>query len=172
MVGQQQGFPGGSESKQSACNAGDSGSIPACQMLQSCLTLHDPMDCSQPGSSVHGIFQARILEWDAMPSPWGSSQPRGWTMSLASLASPWAGGFSTTSTTWEAPRLGTPPGGGNGNPLQYLAWRIPWTEEPGGLQSTGLPRVGHDWATNTFTFSNSVLFFPFGWSQPGQVRSG
>ena len=30
-----------------------------------------------------------------------------------------------------------------------LAWRIPWTEEPGGLQSMGLQRVGHDWATNT-----------------------
>ena len=31
-----------------------------------------------------------------------------------------------------------------------LAWRIPWTEQPGGLQSTELQRVGHDWATNTF----------------------
>ena len=34
-----------------------------------------------------------------------------------------------------------------------LAWRIPWTEEPGGLQSTGSQRIGHDWETNTFTFS-------------------
>jgi len=34
------------------------------------------------------------------------------------------------------------PGEGNGNPLQYLAWRIPCTEDPGGLQSTGLQRVG------------------------------
>ena len=33
---------------------------------------------------------------------------------------------------------------GNDNPLQYLAWRIPWTEEPGGLQSMGSQRVGHD----------------------------
>ena len=33
-----------------------------------------------------------------------------------------------------------------------LAWRMPWTEEPGGLQSMGPQRVGHDWATNTFTF--------------------
>ena len=31
-----------------------------------CLTLHDPMDCSLPGSSVHGIFQARVLEWGAI----------------------------------------------------------------------------------------------------------
>ena len=41
--------------------------------LQSCPTLCDPMDCSPPGSSVHGILQARILEWVAMPSSRGSS---------------------------------------------------------------------------------------------------
>ena len=49
------------------------------QSLQSCLTLCDPMDCSPPGSSVHGILQARILEWLAMPSSMGSSQLRDWT---------------------------------------------------------------------------------------------
>ena len=38
-------------------------------VVQSCLTLYDPMDCSSPGSSVHGILQARILEWIAFPSP-------------------------------------------------------------------------------------------------------
>ena len=36
------------------------------EVAQSCLTLHDPMDCSLPGSSVHGIFQARTLEWVAI----------------------------------------------------------------------------------------------------------
>ena len=41
--------------------------------LQLCLTLCDAMDCSLPGSSVHGILQARILEWVAMPSSRGSS---------------------------------------------------------------------------------------------------
>ena len=35
------------------------------EVTQSCPTLHDPMDCSLPGSSVHGIFQARVLEWGA-----------------------------------------------------------------------------------------------------------
>ena len=40
------------------------------------------------------------------------------------------------------------PGEGNGNPLQYLAWKIPWTEEPGRLQSMGSQRVGHNWATS------------------------
>ena len=39
-----------------------------CSVTQSCLTLGDPMDCSPPGSSVHGILQAIILEWVAMPS--------------------------------------------------------------------------------------------------------
>ena len=43
---------------------------------QSCLTLCNPMDCSALGSSVHGILQARILEWVAMPSSRGSSNPR------------------------------------------------------------------------------------------------
>jgi len=36
------------------------------EVAQSCLTLRDPMDCSPPGSSVHGIFQARVLEWSAI----------------------------------------------------------------------------------------------------------
>ena len=38
----------------------------AAKSLQSCPTLSDPMDCSLPGSSVHGIFQARVLEWGAI----------------------------------------------------------------------------------------------------------
>ena len=42
-----------------------------------------------------------------------------------------------------SPRSGRSPGGGHGNPLQSSCWRIPWTEEPGGLQSMGLPRVRH-----------------------------
>ena len=36
------------------------------EVTQSCLTLHNPMDCSRPGSSIHGVFQARILEWIAI----------------------------------------------------------------------------------------------------------
>ena len=40
------------------------------------LTLYNPMDCSMPGSSVHGIFSSRILEWVAISFPRGSSQPR------------------------------------------------------------------------------------------------
>ena len=46
------------------------------EVAQSCPTLWDPMDCSLPGSSVHGIFQARILEWVAISFSRGSSRPR------------------------------------------------------------------------------------------------
>ena len=46
------------------------------EVAQSCLTLCDPIDCSLPGSSVHGIFQAIILEWIAISFSRGSSQPR------------------------------------------------------------------------------------------------
>ena len=46
------------------------------ELAQSCLTLCNPMDCSPPGSSVHGILQARILEWVAISFARGSSHPR------------------------------------------------------------------------------------------------
>ena len=46
------------------------------EIIQSCLTLCDPMDCSLPGFSVHGIFQARVLEWVAIAFSRRSSQPR------------------------------------------------------------------------------------------------
>ena len=70
---------------------------------QSCPTLPDLMDCSLPGSSVHGISQARVLEWVAIA---------------------FSKGMATHSC--------------------ILAWEIPRTEEPGGVQSMGLERVGHD----------------------------
>ena len=49
------------------------------QLLQSCPALCIPMNCSPPGSSVHGILQARMLEWVAISSSRGSSWPRDWT---------------------------------------------------------------------------------------------
>jgi len=68
-------------------------------VAQSCPTLCDPMDCSQPGSSVPGILQARILEWVAMLSSRGSSQHRDRTQvsqlqadSLLSEPSAYSGG--------------------------------------------------------------------------------
>ena len=66
-------------------------------VTQSCPTLCNPMDCSPPDSSVHGIFQAEILEWAAISSSRGSSRARDWTLLSPALA----GGFFTTAT-WEA----------------------------------------------------------------------
>ena len=62
--------------------------------VKSCPTLCDPVDCSLPGSSVHGILQARILEWVAITFSRGSSRTRDWTGSPAlqadaSLSEPW-----------------------------------------------------------------------------------
>ena len=67
-----------------------------CFVIQWCPTLWDPMDCSPPGSSVHGILQASILEWVAIPSS-RDSQPRDWTQ-----ISHIAGGFFTLWATREA----------------------------------------------------------------------
>ena len=60
------------------------------KVAQSCLTLCDPMDCSVPGSAVHGILQARTLEWVTVPFSRGSSQPRDQIQVFCS-----AGGFFT-----------------------------------------------------------------------------
>ena len=67
-------------------------------VTQSCPTLCNPVDCSLPGFSVHGILQGRILEWVAIFFSRLSSQPRDWTQ-----ASYIAGGFFTIWTIREAP---------------------------------------------------------------------
>ena len=64
------------------------------------LTLCDPMDCSSPGSFVHGILQARILEWVAIAFSRGSSQPRGRTR--VSCVSCIGRPILYHCTTWEA----------------------------------------------------------------------
>ena len=69
------------------------------RLLQSCLTLCDPMDSNLPGSSVHGIFQSRILGWVAMPSSRGSSQPRDWSQ-VSFIA-----GHSSPLSHWGKPSL-------------------------------------------------------------------
>ena len=68
------------------------------EVAQSCPTLCDPMDCSLPGFSVHGIFQARIREWVVISFSRGSSQLRDQTQ-----VSPIAGRCFTLWTTREAP---------------------------------------------------------------------
>ena len=89
--------------------------------------LCDPMDCSLSGSSIHGILQARVLEWVATASSRGSSWPRDRTPT--SYIS-YIGWFFTTSTTWRW----------HPTPV-LLPGKIQWTEEPGRLQSLGSLRV-------------------------------
>ena len=79
------------------------------EVSQSCLTLSDPMDCSPPGSSVHGIFQARVLEWVAIAfsGPCGSAGKES-ACSAGDLGSipgfdPWVG-----KIPWRRERLPTP----------------------------------------------------------------
>ena len=66
------------------------------EVAQSCLTLSNPMDCSLPGSSIHGIFQARVLEWDAIAFSEGTSRalkfelPREQRKALQTEGTAWA----------------------------------------------------------------------------------
>ena len=110
------------------------------EVAQSCLTLQDPMDCSLPGSSVHGIFQARVLYSDTqfltvILQLWASlvaqlvknlpAMPETWVGSLG-WEDPLEKGKATHSTEKAmAPHSST------------LAWKTPWMEEPGRLQSMG-----------------------------------
>ena len=66
--------------------------ICACLVIQSCRILCEPLDCSPPDSSVHGIFQAKILEWVAISFSRGSSQPE---ISLKEMTS-----RNTETSTW------------------------------------------------------------------------
>ena len=84
-----------------------------CSVTHSCLTLCDPMDCSWPGSSVHGIFQARILEWVAISYPRDLSDPWIKPSSLVPPAS--ASRFFTTA----------PPGKPSPGPFSRLPERPP-----------------------------------------------
>ena len=68
------------------------------KLVQLCLTLCNPRDCSPPGSSVCGILQTRIMEWVAMSFSRGSFQLRDWPRISKSPAQ--TGGFFTTSATW------------------------------------------------------------------------
>ena len=119
------------------------------------LTLCNPMDYSLPGSSVHGIFQARILKCIAIPfsrkgdpspgSPDPGIEPGSPALQADSLPP------EPPEKQCRRPRFDPPPPGWE-DPLErgmathsnILAWRIPWIEEPGRLQSMGSQRVGHD----------------------------
>ena len=124
------------------------------QVAQSCPTLSDPMDCSPPGSSIHRIFQARLLEWGAIAfsiyimtsldeplkiSKLNCRYPKKFFFSSQKLLIfpdksifPLAYAYTTNLEKAMAHHSST------------LAWKILWMEEPGGLQSMGSLRVGHD----------------------------
>ena len=72
-------------------NESNNSSVQFKSVTQSCLTLCDPMDCSPPGSSVHGISQARILEWLPFPIPVNLPSP-----GIKLISPALAGGFFTT----------------------------------------------------------------------------
>ena len=83
------------------CMAKSFSAFIVCMLSHSVTSDYDPVDCSPPGSSVHGILQARILEWVAIFSSRGSSRPRD-RIEAISFSSTLADRLFTTSTTWEA----------------------------------------------------------------------
>ena len=88
-------------------------------VAQLCPTLPNPMDCSPPGSSVHGVFQARVLEWGAIVF---------WVTKSRTQLSDFQ--FHFLEKEMAAPKAMAPHS-------STVAWKIPWTEEPGRLQSMG-----------------------------------
>ena len=146
-------------------------SIQFSSVAQSCPTLWDPMDCSPPGSSIHEIFQARILEWVAISFSRGSFQSRDWTgvsciagkcfYHLSHQGSPIYCYRQWFIYMWFYCAVKNLPAVqetqiqflGWEDPLEkemathssILAWKISWTEEPDGVQSMGSQRVRHDW---------------------------
>ena len=125
--------------------------FPGVKSLQSCPTLWTPWYVTA-GLLCPWIFQAKILEWVVMLSSRGSFQTRDWTPIFCSSCI--ACGFLTTEPQafWSRsgkesicqageagliPGLVRFPGDGNGTHSTVLAWQIPWTEEPGALQSFG-----------------------------------
>ena len=103
-------------------------------VAQSCLTVCDPMDHSPPGSSVHGISQAKILEWVAISFSRGSFWPR-----IEPASPALAGRFFTSNATW----FEQTPGDGEGQ------------GKPGVQQYMGLQRPGHGWATKPQKYVNT-----------------
>ena len=99
----------------------DNMTVSSMLVAQSCPTLCNPMDCSSPGSSIHGILQARILEWVAIPFSRASSQIRDW-----SWVSCIAGRFFSIWATRELPGKSR----GSGTVLKTLIYYQGWNKSP------------------------------------------
>ena len=97
------------------------------KVAQSCPTLCDPMDCSLVGFSVHGNFQARVLEWVAISFLQGIFLTQGSNSGL----------LHCRQTQVQSLRQEDPLEEGMTTHSNMFAWRSPWTEELGGLQSIG-----------------------------------
>ena len=104
------------------------------EVAQSCSTLSDPMDCSLPGSSIHGIFQARVLEWGAIAFSNTRARAHTHTHTYICIKERWA--FLGSRVVKNPPAnagdsgliigLGRSSSGeGNGNPLQYSCLENP-----------------------------------------------
>ena len=132
----------------------------AAKSLQSCPTLCDPVDCSPPGFSVHGILQARTLKWvrhylgtkQQQTNPTVIS-PLHTSLQIANFQRLECVFGSNKETRTCVIRSGMNEiSAGPPSPTEKamaphsctLAWKIPWMEEPGRLQSMGSLRVGHD----------------------------
>ena len=121
----------------------------AAKSLQWCPTLCDPVDDSPPGSPVPGILQARTLEWVAISfSNEGKESFLPSANCLRNMNSLVAQTVKRLPTMQETrvQSLGQedPLDKGIATHSSLHAWRIPWTEEPGGLQFMGSQRVGHN----------------------------
>ena len=124
------------------------------EVAQSCPTSSDPMDCSLPGSSIHGIFQARVLESALLTTPrllildhsklWKILKEMGIPDHLTYLLRNLYAGQEETVRTGHGTTDWLQIGKGVWQPSSTLAWRIPRMGEPGGLTSMGSHRVGHN----------------------------
>ena len=100
------------------------------ESAQLCPTLCDPMDCHLPGSSVHGIFQARVLEWGAIAfSMYIIKENLIYLCLIHCYGLPqWLGGKESTCNVVDLgsiPGLGKSPGEGHSNPLRYSCLENP-----------------------------------------------
>ena len=92
------------------------------EVAQLCPTFSNPMDCSLPGSSIHGIFQARVLEWGAIAFSIICHQEIQIKATRMASLTQWTWVWVNSRSWW-------------------------WTGRPGVLRFMGSQRIGHDWAT-------------------------
>ena len=98
------------------------------EVAQSCPTLRDPLDCSPPGSSVHGIFKARVLEWVAIAFSSPKERQCQIMLKLPHNCTHLTCGKASAGNAGDPgsiPGLGRSPGEGNGNRLQYSCLENP-----------------------------------------------